>query len=457
LNPNSPRACLNLAQVLKNTGRLAEAEVYLHRAIRLEPDLTEAHVTLGATLMKWNRLSEAEVAFRRAVEINPELRDVYINLGTILINGDRIGEAETVLRHAAELDPDSPEVCTNLGIVLTERHRFAEAGRYLVRAGALRPDCPDIDLLLANLDFLQGRIDEGWEKYEARVKVHGIYQPNIRRWKGEDLTGKRILLYHEQGLGDSVQFVRFGRSVAELGGETVVWVQKPLQRLLSASPGRFITLAGESIANEPFDFACSLLSLPLMLRSRQVTFPRMVPYLQASREISARWRKTITERVGGNTRKVGVAWAGNPLHKRDHHRSIPIDLFRRLFDAENVSWISLQKEAKADGSIPMPEKVIDFSRELVDFAETAGVVENLDLVITVDTAVAHLSGALGKKTWLLLPFHPDARWQLEREDTPWYPTMRLFRQAAPHDWPGVLANVKAALSCQDPGSSVHET
>jgi len=452
INPNLPDACINLGQILKETGRLAEAEVYLRRAISLKPDQPEAYIDLGATLMAWNRLSEAEGVFRRAVELDPDLHEVYINMGTILISMGSLEEAESVLRQAIELNPDSPEACTKLGIVLTEMHRLAEAEVYLLRAGELRPDCSDSAYLLAQLHFLRGQYYKGWQKYEARFKVHhGIYMPKIRRWKGEKLTGRRILLFHEQGFGDTLQFVRYGQLVAELGGETVIWVQKPLQRLLSTSPGGFITHAGESLPPGRFDYACSLLSLPFELHAcnRLETIPRIIPYIKTSPQIAAHWRKTLAARVSGNTRKAGVVWAGNPRHKRDNCRSIPFAMFSRLFDMDNVNWISLQTGTRSEDATAMPEKVIDFSLDLVDFAETAGVLENLDLVITVDTAVAHLAGAMGKNTWLLLPFHPDARWQLEREDSPWYPTMRLFRQNKRNDWSEVLAGLKAALSCRD--------
>lgn len=447
LDPNYPEAYNNLGVVFKATNRLDAAETCFRRAIALIPNYLEAYNNLGMVLMAFNRLDEAESCFRSAIKLNPNYLEAYSNLSIVLKELNRLEEAENCFRRIIKLKPDYPNAYKSLGAILLYMNRLEEAESYFHRAIKLNPDCPDTQFSLGVVYLLQGRYDKGWEKYEFRCKLPGNSQPEIRRWHGEDLTGCKILLFHEQGLGDTMQFVRYAQMVAELGAETIVWVQKPLERLLSAPKSTFIIRTGDSIPLEQynFDFACPLMSLPCVFHTLVETIPQSIPYIQPPSATSLKWREALDEIDGGKTYRVGVAWAGNLNNVEGRKRSIPIELFSKLFDCNEVSWVSLQVGSAIDAFVDVPYKLIDFSQEFVDFSETAGVIENLDLVITVDSAVAHLAGAMGKKVWVLLPFAPDFRWLLEREDSLWYPTMRLFRQQKIGDWQEVIERVQSAL------------
>jgi hypothetical protein len=296
--------------------------------------------------------------------------------------------------------------------------------------------------------LLHGDFEHGWPEYEWRWKTRDFSsgrrpftQP---QWDGGSLNGRTILLHAEQGLGDTLQFIRYAPLVAEAAGNIVVECPAPLKRLLRHSLRQVPVLSkGEPLP--PFDIHCPMLSLPLACRTTLANIPRQVPYLNADSELAAHWQgKLVSQR---ELLKVGLAWAGNKAHKNDRHRSIELSTLAPLGEVPHVSFISLQKgePAKQATRAPAGITLFDWSNELGDFADTATLIANLDLIISVDTAVAHLAGAMGKPVWTLLPFVPDWRWLLEREDSPWYPTMRLFRQSAPGDWSGVITRVVGAL------------
>ncbi len=435
----------NLGVVFINENNLDEAEVCLRQAIDLKTDFVEAYVNLGLVLKGTNRLEEAEVFLRRAIEINPDYPEAYNNLGLVLKYLYRVDEAEECLRHALDIRPDYPQANVNLGILLKDSFRLDEAGVCFNKVIDQYPDSVEAEFAQAILYLLQGMYDKWWEKYELRYKVFGYYRPEIRHWLGEDLSGCKILLYYEQGFGDIIQFIRYAQLVAERALQTIVWVQKPLQQLLIDSPRNFSIFTGDEIQPELYDFACSLLSLPAVFKTTQNTIPRVIPYLQPGRDVSTKWRNILEKTDNGKGCRIGVVWSGNPNHRNDRNRSIPFDSFRELFDIADVNWISLQAGERAWDLASVASQVLNLTSDLVDFSETAGIISNLDLVIAVDTAVAHLTGALGKKIWLLLPFSPDWRWQVKREDSDWYPTMRIFRQQKTADWSGVLKRVKKAI------------
>ncbi len=445
--PNNPQHIIELALLLKDSGRMAETEVYLRQALELEPTLVEGHVHLGALLMDFNRLSEAADVFRCALALGDRSAETALNLGSVLQGIGQLTESAQLLRFACKTNPASIDAHIRLAVTLTELHQLAEAEAILSQAQKMQSTNHEINYLLANIHFLQGRNEQAWPNYEARIRVHGIYQPKLRRWQGQKLAGKTILLYHEQGFGDSIQYLRYVPAVSELADTTVLWLQKPLQRLLSGQSGTFITHRGDELPSDSFDYACPLLSLPLIYQTLQQTFPKQVPYIKASSAISQHWRNFLAATFGNNKPTIGIVWSGNSLHKRDAQRSIAFDLLRPLFFLEQFNWISLQTSAPLSQNNSPCTTVRDISPYLTDFAETAGVIDNLDLIITVDTAVAHLAGAMGKPTWLLLPFHPDPRWQLDRNDSPWYPSLQLFRQAEAGNWQSVITVINSCL-CQ---------
>lgn len=446
LNPNYPEAYNNLGVIFKTANSLESAENCFRRAIKLNPKYFEAYNNLGMVLAESSRLEEGETCFSHALKLSPNYLYAYNNLAIVLKDMNRLEEAEVCFRQIIELSPDNCSSYKNLGAILTYMNRLEEAEKCFLRAIDLNPDYPEAELALGIIYLLQGRYDKGWEKYDSRCKMPGNAQPEVSRWQGEDLAGHRILLFHEQGLGDTIQFIRYAHMVAELGAETIVWVQKPLERLFSMCDNLLTICSGESIPLDQynFDFACPLLSLPYVFNTSAETIPQGIPYIHSSCEISTKWHNALDKIDGGKMYRVGVAWAGNLDNIQGRKRSISFDLFSKLFEGSEVSWVSLQVGV-GENSLTTSYNFVDLSQELVDFAETAGVIENLDLVITVDTSVAHLAGAMGKEVWVLLPFAPDFRWLLEKEDSSWYPKMRLFRQNKIGDWQEVLERVKLAL------------
>jgi hypothetical protein len=322
--------------------------------------------------------------------------------------------------------------------------RLDEARASFDRAVGIRPDFAQARWNRAQAMLLAGDFAQGWREHEWRLKAHPELQRAFAQplWLGEvPLDGKTILLHAEQGLGDTLQFCRYAPLVAARGGRVVLEVQKPLVDLMRDLPGVAAVVArGEPLPD--FDLHCPLLSLPLAFGTRLDTIPAQMPYLGAPAERAAGWEARLTKRP-----RIGLVWSGNAGHKRDRARSIPLYALMPVFDLDAATFVSLQKEARAADAAVLKQtaKLIDVGAELETFADTAALIRQLDLVIAVDTSVAHLAGALGKPLWLLLPAAPDWRWLAGREDSPWYPTARLFRQTVTRAWGPVVARVRAAL------------
>lgn len=446
MNPKYSPAYNNLGLVLRTTHRFGEAEACFRRAIELNPDDSYAYNNLGLVLIDLGYMDKAEVCFQRAIELSPGQAEFYSNLGTVLEEQSYIIEAKAAYCQAIKLDPYYSEAYYNMGGILRLTKELDEAEGSLRKALELRPGYLEAELSLSLLHFLRGEYEDYWDSYEkTRLKRWGEKELGIPIWRGEDLTHCSILLFWEYGFGDTMQFVRYAKKVEKLAKQTSLWVQKPLQRLLQTANPSLTVYGTESPPQGQFDFACSFLSLPVIFNTRSETIPQPVSYMLSNQEGVAVWHKILENRDQGNKYRVGVVWAGHPKHLGDGKRSIPFEVFQELFSISSISWISLQVGGRAEELLNISYNVIDFSKELVDFMETAQLIENLDLVITVDSAVAHLAGTMGKKTWILLAFDADWRWQLEREDSPWYPTVRLFRQRKFNDWKEVLARVKTAL------------
>jgi tetratricopeptide (TPR) repeat protein len=334
----------------------------------------------------------------------------------------------------------------DLGTALRDLGRLDDAEAAYRRAIASKPEVGSSHWNLALLLLLRGRMEQGWKEYEWRRAVKesgwqrlGEHHPSLAqpRWDGSAAAGKRLYIYSEQGFGDTIQFVRYLPMVQRTGARIILGCQTALVQLLQHLEGVEQCLPF-SQPPPPFDAHCPLMSLPLVFGTTLQTIPADVPYLKADAGKLEKWK----ERLGGGTeRKIGLAWAGRRVP--DPRRSIPSSQLAWLSDAANVRWISLQKD-RADG--PPPGMAInDWTAELADFSETAALIGNLDLVITIDTAVAHLAGAMGKPVWMLLPFNPNWRWMLDRSDSPWYPTMRLFRQEKRGDWNGPVERILQEL------------
>jgi len=443
LNPDLPRTYNKLGVVLQKANMFQEAAELFTWAVKLKPTYIQALNNLSTALLRTNRLDEAEECLRQALKLDPQYAKAYNNLGMVLEGKQCYDEALVCFRKAIILNPNDAVTYTNLGKLLKEFRQLDEAENCLQRALTIRADSANTKLALATLYLLREQYEEGWEAYDDWWSVYNANkQLPIPRWRGEALQGRRILLFADQGFGDCIHFIRYVPKIAGIASETSVLIQKPLRRLVTVSQFGCNFIDNTSIDAGAYDFISPLLRLPYIFNTLRETIPQQIPYLYPGAATVREWNIKLNKLDGGTRYRIGVVWAGNPAHYNDRNRSIPFDIFRSLFEISGVSWISLQKGKKVSDLSTTPAKVTDVSGELTDFAETAGVIANLDLVITVDSAVAHLAGAMGKKTWILLPFTPDWRWQLERDDSPWYPTMRLFRQHNFNTWVDVLARVK---------------
>ena len=448
-DPGFVEAHFNLGHTLQEAGRLDEALSAYEEVITLQPDHSRALNNCGLVLLDMGRAEQALASFDRAIAQQPDHAKAYNNRGNALVKLRRIFEALESYEHALSLDPSYAEAYYNRGNALQEILRFDEAIACYEQAEVLRPDYADAHWNEGLCRLVRGDFSAGWKKYEWRWKLrsnqsHSFNSGNQLTWSGvESLQGRTVLLYAEQGMGDTLQFCRYAARVAALGAKVLLEVQPSLKPLLGKLEGTLQVLAtGDE--RPPYDFSCSLLSLPGIFGTDLASIPGQVPYLQCDAAKRAHWET----RLGRKTRKrVGLAWSGSPTHKRDDYRSIPLAMFRELLGFEDIEFISLQPEVRdTDNAVLRESNIRDVRSDIRDFSDTAALVSLLDLVICVDTSVAHLAGALGQPVWILLPLLPDWRWLLDREDSPWYPTARLFRQTEESDWTPVVAQVVAELA-----------
>lgn len=445
LKPDYPEALCNLGLALLQQEKPAEAERRFQSALRLRPDDAGARGNLAVALLRQGKHAEAVTCFQEALRLMPDAAELHGNLAMALVEQGKPAEAEAAYRAALRLDPNLAGCHCDLGVLLAEQGRLPEAEACYRRALDLRPDDAEVHTNLAYNLLLRGDFESGWREYRWRLICRGNSLPSFPQphWDGSALRGQRILFVAEQGLGDTIQFIRYAPLVRETGARVLVLCQGPLLRLLSTQAG-IHELIPEGSTPPAFDVQAPLLSLPEIFGTTLSTIPAAVPYLTVLPE----WRERWSERMSSDPAfKVGIAWRGNPAHKRDGRRSVALSTFAPLAGVPGVRLISLQvgpgREQLADHAEEW--NVFDPGDQLEDFADTAGLLSHLDLVVTVDTAVGHLAGALGVPVWVALPRAPDWRWLLERDDSPWYPSMRLFRQTAPGDWTEVFQRMTDAL------------
>ena len=442
LAPRTGAFHANLGNVLRAQGRTAEALASYRTAHDLEPRAATAQNNLALGLKAVGRLDEAEQAARRAIALQPDFPEAHAALGAILADAGKLDAAEQALKQAIALRPGYAEAHDDLGTVLKERGQALEAVSAFRQAVQLKPDFANAHNNLAMALLADGAFEEGWREYEWRWKTsrmapawRGFAQP---QWRGEAGEGRTLLLWAEQGFGDTIQFCRYAALARDRGFRVIMEVQPPLARLLKSLEGAGAVVA-QGAAPRAFDLHCPLLSLPLAFDTRLETIPGAGPYLAADSADIERWAKRLGD---GKGLKVGIAWSGNPNTTAHTRRSLPLDQLARLTEAAGVRFVSLQKDA---GEQVRGRPILDLMGEAASFADTAALIANLDLVISVDTAVAHLAAAMGKPVWLLDRFDPDWRWLLGRRDSPWYPSLTLYRQPAPGDWGAVIAAVTADL------------
>jgi tetratricopeptide (TPR) repeat protein len=446
LRPGDSQAYNNLANAQRAVGQLDDAVATYRKAIELEPEFPEAYSNLSTALKDSGRFDQAIDAAKTAIAQRPNYAGALCNLGVALKAKGQLDEAMDAYRQAIQHEPNYADGYYNIGNLHKERGELDEAATACEKALSLRPDFPSARWNLSLVKLMRDDPD-AWEAYEARWLVskstmtRGYPQP---LWDGSDLSGRTILLHAEQGLGDTIQFIRYAPMVKEKGGTVVVLCQPELSRLLSGQL-QIDRVVSDDASAAPFDVHCPLLSLPRVLKTTPGTIPGAVPYLSADSNLVEQWRQRISQQAPGL--KVGLVWAGRPLNARDEQRSLELAALAPLAQVEGVEFYSLQKgEAGAQASSPPAGmRMTDWTAELGDFADTAALVSNLDLVISVDTSVAHLAGALANPVWTFMAFSPDWRWKLNRSDTPWYPTMRLFRQPKWGDWNSAIEQVAEAL------------
>jgi len=449
-DPGVAAAFSNLGKALNDLRRYSEALSNCDAAIQLEPGFADAHNNRGLALYGLERAADALASFDRAIVLKPNFAQAHRNRGMALDALRRPGDALASYDVALKLDPNSAATHYSRGVVLDELLRFEQSVASYDRAIALKPDFAGAlwnrsHKLLQLGRFEQGLRDYEWRKSEWDPRIRN-FEP-MRLWSGAaDVNGKSVFVYSEQGLGDTLQFCRYIKLLQDRGATTILTVQKALRSLLQQlTPDT--TLLDEGARPPRFDYHCPMLSLPLAFGTRLETIPAPPRYLQAD----AGRRTRFESLLGPRTRpRVGIAWSGNPTHRIGYDRSIPLDRLRPLFGGD-IDWICLQKELRPTDEETLRElgRVGFHGEALEDFGDTAALLDLTDLVITIDTSVAHLAGAMGKPTWVLLPLNADWRWFLDRSDSPWYPTARLFRQRKLGDWTDVIDEVASELRGRD--------
>ncbi|MCU0541345.1 MAG: tetratricopeptide repeat protein [Oscillatoriaceae cyanobacterium Prado104] len=461
IDPTIPQTAYNLAKAFEEKGEVEEAIAHYEQALAAEPNFVPALINLAVALQEKGELAAALTHYQRAIEVQPNSSEAYNNMATVLQEQGNLEAANTYYQKALELVPDFVEAVNNLGRTFVEKGELQEAIACYRRAINLNHEHASAHLNLSLALLLSGDFVNGFAEYEWRWEIkefqtgHSCFLAVPEKaisardyrplWDGSDLQGKTILLHAEQGLGDTIQFVRYASIVRSKGGRVIVGCYPQLQRLFATVAGiDLLAVKGEPLPE--FDLQAPLLSLPYILGTTLETIPATTAYLSVPPGVEF---ALLPDR----NLKVGIVWAGNPKHRKNKQRSCSLKHFLPLLEVSGTSFYSLQKElSEDDRALLNRTAIIDLSPHLRDFADTAAAISQLDLVISVDTSVAHLAGALGKPVWVLLAFSPDWRWLWQREDSPWYPTARLFRQRERGDWEGIFDRVREALAAEVPHS-----
>lgn len=456
LKPDYIDAANNAAVMYFESQRYDEAIARFDQSLLLRPEQAGALCLKGISLRRLRRYDEALVSGERAHRLSPDDADIANSLGCILQNLGRHDDAVAMFDRAIAIRPEFPDFHNHRGTSLAEQHQFEPAFASFDRAVALNPGFADAHWNAALYRLLVGDFATGWAAREWGRKCRAVgfvarifdapqWLAGAPLWSADAaLADKTILLHSDEGLGDTIQFCRYATLLAAQGARVLLEVDAKLQPLLSGVDGVTQCLARSADELPAFDYHCPLSSLPLVFATDLATIPSMPSYLPAP---PIERRQYWQDRLGAHDKlRVGLVWSGNPAHLNDHNRSVSLSLLVPMLDAD-VRFVSLQKDPRpADQDLLAARgNIVDFTAELTDFVDTAALICCLDLVITVDTSVAHLAGALGCPTWVMLPHTPDYRWLLDRDDSPWYPSLRLFRQDADRNYRAVIARIDAAL------------
>jgi tetratricopeptide (TPR) repeat protein len=450
LKPDFAEPYFNLGDTLNSMGQIEAAIENYKQALRYRPDMGEAYNNLGNILKNQGNLDAAIENYRQVLRLEPNFAEPYYNLGSTLRLKNKFQEAAAYLKQALKLKPEYAEAYNNLGLTYKNQGELDRSIEHFTRALQIKSQLGEARWNRSFVYLLQGNFKDGWRDYEWRLQQAGWktlypFRYHTPRWEGSYCPQKTVFVHDEQGLGDTLQFVRYLPMLKDRCGKVIFETRQSLLGLLRGFPGidQLVPRPSEAPVAENWDFFIPLLSLPALFSANLETIPNKVPYIHAYPTKVEFWQ----QRVNGNGFKVGIVWAGRPMHTNDRNRSCRLEQFLPLAEIAGVRLIGLQKGPAASQATELPKdmRVANFGEEFEDFSDTAGLVENLDLVISVDTAVAHLAGAMAKPVWVLLPFIPDWRWMMDRRNSPWYPTMRLFRQKKRGDWESVFQLVAAEL------------
>lgn len=453
LKPEDVSACNNLALVLQDAGRLEEAETFCRRAVKSQPNFADAWGNLGLILKEQKRFDEAEQIYRQALEINPDQADIHNNLGVLCAGQKRFDEAEKCYHRAIELNPLHADAHNNLGVLMKDQKQVDLAELSYKKAISLRPDYADAHHNYALSLLRQGRFAEGLPEFEWRYapgmtdRAAPVIPPyDFPMWRGEPLSGKTILMQPEQAYGDEIQYVRYAKFLKDQGARVWLLTRKALFPLMNLLPwANRILQQGEEISSADCDYWTFTMSLPYRAQTRMETIPAPVPYFVPDEKKVAGWQQWIAERaVDTKARKIGLVWAGNPVPP---NRSLHLSQLAGLNDCTNATFVSLQMgdACQQMAEQPLGKKLLDAGSLISDFSDTAALMTALDLIITIDSAPAHLAGALNRPVWTLVQWLPDWRWFMDREDSPWYPSMRLNWQTQHGDWSKTVEKLTADL------------
>jgi len=447
-DPSVASAWYLLGVVNQLRGKLVDSVANYEQVLRLEPDHHQALNNLGVALQAQGRVNEAEACLRRALRVHVDHAEALSNLGNLLQDQGKLDEAVACYRRALHLRPDYLDAHNNLGNALRALGRLAESAACYDQALLLQPGHAQVHLSRALCWLQMGDFEQGWAEYEWRFKCKESSIPAFRQpvWEGTPLDGRAILLYADHGLGDTLQFIRYAPLVRERGGRVILACQQSLARLGMSCPGIEQVIVEGTLLPE-FEVYAPLMSLPRILGTTLDSIPAEVPYLTADESLVGQWSREL-DPAGGF--KIGIAWQGNPRYRRDRERSFRLAQLEPVARLADVRLFSLQKGVGTEqlGEVESRFAATDLGGRLADFMETAAVMRNLDLVITPDTSLAHLAGALGVPVWVALSFSPDWRWLADRLDSPWYPTMRLFRQRTRGDWNDVFERMASELEAR---------
>jgi tetratricopeptide (TPR) repeat protein len=447
LDPHHWDAAYRCGFLLNKMERPAEALSYFDLNDRLTPNQAAIPQMRSIVLHKLKRFEEALAESRRAHALDPENADTCNNIGGVLQRLRRDDEALSWFDKALALRPHYLAAFSNKAASLQQFHQFDEAAAIYHHIKTIDPTYAMADWDLSLLEMRAGNFEAGWAGREARWRAHNVLYPKFSQpmWLGaESIEGKTILICADEGLGDSIQFARYVPMVAARGARVILVVDDAAYPLLSALPGVSESFRKSAGTYTAFDMHCPMSSLPLAFGTRLDTIPSTTPYLPSpSHSLVQAWEDRLGPRTG---LRVGLVWSGIATHTNDHNRSSSLRTLSRLLDVD-ATFVSLQKDPRPEDAAVLRARsdIIDLTADLTDFTETAALVSCLDLVITVDTSVAHLAGALGRPTWILLPYTPDYRWLLDRDDSPWYPSVRLFRQTETREYETVLDRVRTEL------------